>query len=102
MMTMNIPEDKLWKYFAVFGTQYVKESQANSLTMEAFLTNAPAYKFWVNKDRNVLAATDSELMRKGLGELTPLTLKEAHEEFGIDVMEEATERTYCKIEKQSA
>ena len=99
---MNIPADKLWKYEAVFGSEYVKKAQEYPLTLEAFLVNAPDRKFWVNKDRTILSVAKTLATRHLYGELAPLTLKEAHEEFGIDVMEEASEKGYCKIKKQSA
>lgn len=85
-----------WKYEAVFGGHFIDFVISRNYTLEKFLECAAPVKHWTNKDRSVLTVIDNELSRKKFGELTELSLKIAHEEFGIDLMEEASEKGYAK------
>ena len=85
-----------WKYRAVFGSEFIDAVIKHNYSLEQFIEVAAPVRHWTNKERNVLIVFDSEVMRNKFGELTELSLKETHEEFGIDLMERASERGYEK------
>lgn len=87
----------IWKFIAVFGKKYVECAITENKTIDEFLDNAPGWEFYTNADKTFCISANNELTRSSFGELTELTMKEAYNLFGIDILEEAREKQYCKI-----
>ena len=61
------------------------------------ICNNPGTYFWLTKDEKILLDNNSPLWRKDFGEMHPIAGKEALERFGIEAIDDCTEKGVVRV-----
>lgn len=99
---MNSFED-FWRIRALIGSDdilnFLKKENIQILNEENIIKilKDSKYKFYTDKNENVLSASDNELMRKRFGKLIELSIFDAIEKYGIELVENTREKGYSDL-----
>lgn len=98
-----IDADDFWLLRALIGSEHIvqelKKQDTNvidELSIQKMFEQS-AFKFYIDKGKSILSASNNQLVATKLGELKELHMIEALNTFGIDKLEEAREKGFTTI-----
>lgn len=98
-----IDADDFWLLRALIGSESIieelKKQDTNVIdetSIQKMFEHSP-FKFFMDKTKSILSASNNQLVASKLGELQELPMIEALNTFGIDKLEEAREKGFTKI-----
>lgn len=98
-----VNKTNFWKLRCVVGHTYslllqkMESKEITDAVIEELMSYAPDFYFFTNDGSPILASWDTSLLRKYYGQSVKITAVEALKTYGIDVLEEAIEKTCCKV-----